>query len=35
MLSPEDVAATIVDVAASPAGLRIDEIRLMPKKGIL
>jgi len=35
MLRPEDVARTIVQTAAQPAGASVDEIVLMPPEGIL
>jgi NAD(P)-dependent dehydrogenase (short-subunit alcohol dehydrogenase family) len=35
MLSPDDVAACVVDIAARPLSVRIDEVRVGPPKGIL
>jgi NAD(P)-dependent dehydrogenase (short-subunit alcohol dehydrogenase family) len=35
MLEPSDVAEAIVDIARKPARVRIDEIRIVPPKGIL
>jgi NAD(P)-dependent dehydrogenase (short-subunit alcohol dehydrogenase family) len=35
MLRPEDVAASVLDIARRPLSVRIDEVRLMPPKGIL
>lgn len=35
MLEPEDVARTVVDIASRPARVRIDEVRLMPRRGLL
>jgi NAD(P)-dependent dehydrogenase (short-subunit alcohol dehydrogenase family) len=35
MLKPEDIAAVIVDIAKKPPGVRIDEIRILPPKGVL
>lgn len=34
-LTPADVARVVVDLVAQPAHVRMDEIRLMPPKGIL
>jgi NAD(P)-dependent dehydrogenase (short-subunit alcohol dehydrogenase family) len=35
MLRPEDVARAIVDAAARPAGVSVDEISLLPADGVL
>ncbi|MBP1930930.1 SDR family oxidoreductase [Ammoniphilus resinae] len=35
MLRPEDVAETILDIAKRPLHVRIDEVKLLPSRGIL
>ena len=35
MLAPGDIAETLADVAARPLHVRIDELRVMPPKGVL
>lgn len=35
MLKPEDIAQTIVELAKKPLSVRIDEIRILPPKGVL
>lgn len=35
MLLPEDVAATVLDIAHRPLHVRIDEVKIMPSKGVL
>jgi 3-oxoacyl-[acyl-carrier protein] reductase len=35
MLCPQDVADTVLDIARRPLHVRIDEVRIMPSKGIL
>ncbi|MGZ4107639.1 MAG: SDR family oxidoreductase [Tumebacillaceae bacterium] len=35
MLKPEDVAETILDIARRPLHVRIDEVKILPPKGVL
>lgn len=35
MLDPTDIAQTLADIAARPLRVRIDEVRVMPPKGVL
>ncbi len=35
MLSPEDIAEAVLDVARRPLRVRVDEIRILPPKGVL
>ena len=35
MLRPEDVAETVLDIAKRPLHVRIDEVKILPPKGIL
>ncbi|WP_235885671.1 SDR family oxidoreductase [Paenibacillus cymbidii] len=35
MLQPEDVAETVLDIARRPLHVRIDEVKLLPPKGVL
>lgn len=35
MLQPEDIAATILDIAQRPLHVRIDEVNILPPKGVL
>jgi NAD(P)-dependent dehydrogenase (short-subunit alcohol dehydrogenase family) len=35
MLSPDDVGACVVDIAARPLSIRVDEVRVGPPKGVL
>jgi NADP-dependent 3-hydroxy acid dehydrogenase YdfG len=35
MLQPEDVAQSILDIASRPLHVRIDEVRIVPPKGVL
>ncbi|WP_367757303.1 SDR family oxidoreductase [Ammoniphilus sp. 3BR4] len=35
MLTPEDIAETILDIAKRPLHVRIDEVKILPPKGIL
>lgn len=35
MLKPEDVAETVLDIARRPLHVRIDEVKILPPKGVL
>lgn len=35
MLQPEDVAQSVLDIASRPLHVRIDEVRIVPPKGVL
>jgi NADP-dependent 3-hydroxy acid dehydrogenase YdfG len=35
MLNPGDVAETILDIAKRPLHVRIDEVNVLPPKGVL
>ncbi|HEU4963696.1 MAG TPA: SDR family oxidoreductase [Bacilli bacterium] len=35
MLQPEDVAETVLDIARRPLHVRIDEVKILPPKGVL
>lgn len=35
MLQPEDVAQTVLDIASRPLHVRIDEVTILPPKGVL
>lgn len=35
MLQPADIAEAILDIATKPLSLRVDEIRILPPKGVL
>ncbi|MCL6454358.1 MAG: SDR family oxidoreductase [Alicyclobacillus sp.] len=35
MLQPEDVAQTVLDIACRPLRVRIDEVKIVPPKGVL
>ncbi len=35
MLTPDDVAATVIDIVSRPLHVRVDEVRLYPAKGVL
>jgi 3-oxoacyl-[acyl-carrier protein] reductase len=35
MLQPEDVAESVLDIASRPLHVRIDEVRILPPKGVL
>lgn len=35
MLQPEDVAESVLDIASRPPHVRIDEVRILPPKGVL
>lgn len=35
MLQPEDVADTVLDIARRPLHVRIDEVKILPPKGVL
>ncbi len=35
MIPPEEVARTVVDILSRPAHVRIDEVRILPSRGVL
>jgi len=35
MLKPEDIAETVLDIARRPLHVRIDEVKILPPKGVL
>jgi NADP-dependent 3-hydroxy acid dehydrogenase YdfG len=35
MLQPRDVAETVLDIVRRPLSVRLDEVRLLPPKGVL
>jgi short-subunit dehydrogenase len=35
MISPDDIATTVTDILMRPKGVRIDEVKILPSKGVL